>query len=481
MKIVKQIPYYNQLVQPLHFAKAFHAASKNNYPATAMKVIGVTGTNGKTTTTWMIYSVLREKFGNKVGIMSTIGWGPIDGKIQDQTAHATTENPAVLQQHIAKLRDAGIEYLVLEVSSHALAQHRVFGIPFDAAVFTNLSPDHLDYHKTMLKYREAKEKLFHLVAKNHNGKKLGVINGDDPVGKFFARDVPHFAKYGLSEGERGRSNDIFAKSVKLSADGVEYNLCMSPDFAKNLSANNDNFAKKYATEAARAKNLAIHIKTQIPGEFNVYNSLAAATIGLNYGLSRKEVETGIASLSGVAGRMNSIDEGQNFSVIIDFATTPDAFANVLPNIRETTKGKVITLFGLPGMRDQTKASGMGEVAAKYSDKIILTEDDARGNVRSQSEKIAKGIKDKSKIEFIDNRTDAIEAAIKFAKKGDTVVLLGKGPEKMIARKIGDKIVDQPWDEDATARKALVELKKKSATIVSKPRKVSSKLNNKEEK
>lgn len=437
---LKKIPYYDKLVQPVHIVKAFHAASRHNYPAAAMKVVGITGTNGKTTTTWMVYNVLREKFGDKVGVMSTIGWG-YDGQIFDQTAHATTEDPDVLNEHIAKLRDAGVEYLVLEMSSHALVQHRAFGVPFDAAVFTNLSPDHLDYHKTMKKYSEAKQKLFQAANENHGGKRFGVINGDDAEYEKFARRIANPLKYGLAGG------DIFAKNVKLEPTGVEYDL-------------------KFGAKSPLKLREKVHIATQIPGEFNVYNSLAAAAIGFEYSLSAEEVERGIAGTR-VPGRMNSVDEGQKFSVIIDFATTPDAFLNVLPGIRATTKGRVISLFGLPGQRDQSKAPGMGKVAAEYSDVIILTEDDARGSARAQSEKIARGVpKDYAgEVRFVDNRAEAIKTAIKLAKPGDTVVLLGKGPEKIIARKIGDKIVDEPWDEEATAREALktLEASSKSTT------------------
>ncbi len=426
---LKKVPYYDQLVQPLHVAKAFHAASRHNYPASAMKVVGVTGTNGKTTTTWMIYNVLREKFGARVGVMSTIGWG-FDGQVFDQTAHATTEDPEVLNEHLAKLRDAGVEYLVLEVSSHALAQHRVFGVPFDAAVFTNLSPDHLDYHKTMKKYSAAKQKLFRLANGNRSGKRLGVINGDDAEYENFARRIANPLKYGLSDG------DVFAKNVQLAADGVEYDM-------------------KFSSSSPLKVREKVHTKTEIPGEFNVSNSLAAAAIGFEYGLNAAEIAAGILATH-VPGRMNSVDEGQDFSVIIDFATTPDALQNVMPGIRATTKNRVIALIGLPGQRDQSKAPGMGEVLAKFSDEIVLTEDDARGNVRAQSRKIARGIPQNygGEVKLIDDRTEAITAAIADARVGDTVVLLGKGPEKIIARKRGAKIVDEAWNEEETARIAL---------------------------
>lgn len=470
----RKLPFYNEAVKPYLFAKNFHAASKNNYPASAMKVIGITGTNGKTTTTWMVFNVLREKFGDKVGVMSTIGWGN-GNEIKAQTAHATTEDAGVLQKHLAELRDKGVEYVVLEVSSHALAQRRIFGIPIDTAIFTNLSPDHLDYHKTMEKYSAAKQRLFSLAEKKRNGKKLGIVNFDDNEFANFAGKTSDAVSYSLANPDA----DLFAEKVKLTPSGVEYDLKMNANFVEELAEQNENFAKKYASAKAKAASLAkFHIKTQIPGEFNVYNSLAATAVGLKYGLSRKEIEAGIAKTR-VAGRMNSVNAGQKFSVIIDFATTPDAFENVLPGIRETTKGRVISLFGLPGARDQTKAAGMGKIGAKYSDILIFTEDDARGNVRAQSEKMAAGVpKDFAKkggeVKYIDDRKKAIEEAMKIAKAGDTVVLLGKGPEKIIARMKNGKVVDEPWDEEKTARNAIEKSLVSSKKTVAKSKKISKK-------
>ena len=229
----RKLPFYNEAVKPYLFAKNFHAASKNNYPASAMKVIGITGTNGKTTTTWMVFNVLREKFGDKVGVMSTIGWGN-GNEIKAQTAHATTEDAGVLQKHLAELRDKGVEYVVLEVSSHALAQRRIFGIPIDTAIFTNLSPDHLDYHKTMEKYSAAKQRLFSLAEKKRNGKKLGIVNFDDNEFANFAGKTSDAVSYSLANPDA----DLFAEKVKLTPSGVEYDLKMNANFVEELAEQN---------------------------------------------------------------------------------------------------------------------------------------------------------------------------------------------------------------------------------------------------
>ena len=417
----------NAVARPYHLVQAWRAADKYDYPAAGMTVIGVTGTNGKTTTCWMIYQMLKSA-GKKVGLMSTIGdalWN--SDAVTAQTAHMTTESSAVLNKHLAEFRDAGVEFLVLEVSSHALSQHRIFGAPVDIAVFTNLSHEHLDYHKTFAKYRAAKEKLFKMAAARakHGGRGVGVINADDAVAGWFYRDVPTPLTYGVANA----AADLRARQVKLTPRGVEYYV--------------------------KTGGQTFHVKTKIAGEFNVYNSLAAVGVGLALKLNKQQIEQGIFALDGVAGRMNRIDEGQNFDVIIDFAHTPDAFAKLLPDLKKATKGRVISLFGIAGERDQSKAGDMGRVAAENSDIVILTEDDPRGAVRPQSEKLARGAEAAGKIReknlfLIDDRTAAIEFACQTAKAGDTVVLMGKGHERTIARANGD----EPWDEAGAARKIL---------------------------
>lgn len=414
----------NSVMVPVHTVRAFFEANKFDYPASSMTVIGVTGTNGKTTTSFMIYNMLL-KAGYKVGLMSTVA-NAIGNQMTAQSAHMTTADAGTMNRRLAKMRDAGVQYLVIEVSSHALAQHRVFGIPFDIVVETNVTEEHLDYHRTFKRYREAKMKLFKLCASQakRGGRGVGVINADDPSAGYFVKEVPTPITYGVKGGK------MQARRVKLTAKGVEYYV-------------------KY-------DKTSYHIKTQIPGEFNVYNSLAAATVGIQLGLDKKQIEDGIYSLSGVEGRMNRIDEGQDFDVILDFAHTPDAYEKLLPGLTKLAKGKVITLFGGAGERDQEKLPLMGEIAAKHSDIVILTEDDPRGNVRAQSEKLAKGArkagkKDDKNLLFIDNRVAAIEKAMELANKGDMVILMGKGHEKTIAR----ANADEPWSETLVTRYAIL--------------------------
>lgn len=413
----------NSALVPVHAIQAFMKATKYDYPASGMTVIGVTGTNGKTTTCFMIYNMLL-KAGYQVGLMSTVA-NAINDEVTTQSAHMTTADPATLNKRLAKMREAGVKYLVLETSSHALAQHRVFGVPYDVVVETNVTEEHLDYHRTFKRYREAKMKLFKLCASNakRGGRGVGIANADDPSVGYFKPLVPHPITYGIENG------DLKATRIKLSTAGVEY--------------------------YTRYDKTLYHIKTQIPGEFNIYNSLAATAVGISLGLSKEQIEQGIATLDGVEGRMNRVDLGQDYDVIIDFAHTPDAYQKLLPGISKLAKGRVITVFGGAGKRDQTKLPHMGKIAAENSDIVILTEDDPRGPVRAQSEKLARGAIEAGKVEgkslfFIDDRTEAINYAMSIAQKGDVVVLMGKGHEKTIAR----ATADEPWDELATAKTAI---------------------------
>jgi UDP-N-acetylmuramoyl-L-alanyl-D-glutamate--2,6-diaminopimelate ligase len=408
------LPGYNTIVLPYHYVQTAHAASKHNYPAANMTVIGVTGTNGKTTTCNMIFHMLKEA-GLKAGLMTTVAWGTWR-KTEAETMHYTTPSPNLLNQRLSQLRDDGVEFLVLEVSSHALAQGRIFGVPIDMAVMTNVTHEHLDYHGTLANYRQAKVKLFKKA-------KFGVINADDPSAKWFKKASRDLLTYGIKKG------DFQATDIKLAADGVTYNV----------------------------PSQRLQISTQIPGEFNVYNSLAAAVVGQHYGLTRRQIEHGIASLTGVDGRMNRVDEGQNFEVIVDFGHTPDAFEKVFSSMKPPKgKGRLIILFGSPGRRDSSTYEPKGEIAGRYGDLVILTEDDARDiPVREISEMHARGAKKACKmlnkdLFIIDNREEAIEFAFKKARKGDVVLLMTKGHERTIIRADGE----HPWSDVEVSRRIL---------------------------
>jgi UDP-N-acetylmuramyl-tripeptide synthetase len=427
-KVAEKFPGYDKAVLPLHKYQAFRAATKNDYPASGMKVIGVTGTNGKTTTCFMIQKMLSET-GKKTGILTTIGYG-VGNHIKPQLEHMTTVDPMALNKRIREMADNGVEYLVLELTSHALAQYRAFGIPIDIAVETNVTHEHLDYHKTFKKYRDAKVKLFTQANHTRDGRKIGIINADDGSCAAFRRAIDSPITYGIDKG------DVQARQVKLNG-GADY------------------FVKYDGRK--------LHIKTRIPGIFNVYNSLTAVIVGIIYGLTNEQIEQGIYALDYVEGRMNRIDEGQNFEVVMDYAHTPDSFEKLLPDMKKTAKGKLIVLFGSAGgRRDPSKRRPMGEIAGKYADIVILTEEDDRdtpgeeilNNIAAGAEKSGKK-EDKNLFKILD-RTEAIDFALKTAKKGDTVLLLGKGNEKTIERADGEL----PWDEAGIARKILKSLKKK---------------------
>lgn len=400
MSIKEKIPFYDSLVIPYHVGKAAFWGARYGFPGRKLKVIGVTGTNGKTTTSFMIWKMLNNA-GRKAGLMTTVGWG-VD-EIHEQMEHMTTVDSSILNKRIKKIADAGVEYLVLELTSHALAQHRSLGIPIEVAVMTNVTHEHLDYHKTFERYRDAKRKLFKQA-------KYGVINADDPSAEYFESDIERYITYGVDYGE------LKAENIKLKPDGVEYVIPSEKD---------------------------LKIKTQIAGIFNVYNSLACVAVGKRLGLSDSEIKDGIFALTEVEGRMVKVDEGQKFTAIMDYAHTPDAFEKLLPDMKKATTGRLIVVFGSAGgRRDPSKRKPMGEIAGEHADILVLTEEDDRDTPGEEIlEQIAEGAREKGKkdgesIFKILNRPKAILEACKMAKKGDTVLFLGKGNEKTIERADG---------------------------------------------
>jgi len=429
MSLKTKIPFYNKLILPYHFLKAGAGAVRYRFPARGMRVIGVTGTNGKTTTSFMIASMLAEA-GYRVGIFTSVAWGEW-GHLEKQMEHMTTVDPMLLNKRMSILREKGMDFLVLEATSHALAQFRTFGVPIEIAVMTNVTHEHLEYHGTFEKYMLAKRKLFKRA-------EYGVVNADDDNAKSFEGDVSECITYGV---KRGR---LRASGVKSGADGVEYVV-------------EDTKAGKEKTKEGALSTMKI--RTKIPGEFNVYNSLAAVGVGLKVGLSEEVIGKGIFALEEVEGRMNRVDEGQDFEVIVDFAHSPDSFERLLSGMRETLKGtkrKLIVLFGSAGRRDEGKRPIQGKIAGKYGDIVILTEEDDR-DVSGEEilEHIAVGARQSGKRDDKDlfkvpDRRKAIEFAYSQAKSGDVVMLLGKGHETTIER--NDETIQ--WNEANEARKAL---------------------------
>jgi UDP-N-acetylmuramoyl-L-alanyl-D-glutamate--2,6-diaminopimelate ligase len=327
-------------------------------------------------------------------------------------------------KRLKQLKKEGAEWLVLEATSHGLAQNRLWGVPFSVAVMTNVTHEHLDYHGSFENYLKAKVKLFKLTAKNRRGLKTGVINAEDPNASVFAASVPKSLTYGLKQGE------LRAKSVKTSPSGSSFSAIY------------------------RGKEL--QIKTYLPGSFNVYNSLAAVGVGQVLGIAPEAIEKGTAALKSVEGRMTSIDEGQDFSVIVDFAHTPDSFEKLFKDLRPVIKGKLIVMFGSAGRRDEAKRAVQGNLAGKYADEVILTEEDDRdvpgmeilNQIAMGAEKAGK-VKNKDLFLILD-RTQAIKFTLSRASKDDTVLLLGKGHEKTIERADGE----HPWNEIEITKMAL---------------------------
>ncbi len=407
-----------------HLAESVLFNCLYGFPARNLKVIGVTGTDGKTTTTTLIWNMLKDASYN-VGYMTTIGYGSPKKQRANQV-HMTTMQIGPMLKRMKELKAEGIEWLVLETTSHALAQNRVWGIPYTLGVMTNVGHEHLDYHGTFERYRDAKRRLFQKVGANRKGLMVGVVNADDPSAALFAGEVPKPLRYGVEHG------DIRAEGIKTLQSGSQY--------------------------VVKHHGKSLNVTVNLPGGFNVYNSLAAVCVGLAVGLKDEQIEQGIASLKAVEGRMTTVDAGQDFSVIVDFAHTPDSFEKLLSDMRQRVKApnKLVVMFGSAGRRDETKRAIQGRIAGKYADLVVVTEEDDRDvDGRAIMEQIAGGAEESGKrrdtdLFLVHNRTEAIAFALNQAKKGDTVMLLGKGHEKTIERADGE----HPWDEVALAKAAI---------------------------
>jgi len=404
-----------------HLIESMLVSARYGFPARKMRIIGVTGTNGKTSTSFFIHRMMNEA-GIKAGLMTTVAYG-VGDDIHRQMEHMTTTSSKVVQQRMRDFAKQGAEWVVVEASSHGLAQNRVWGLPFEIAVMTNLTHDHLEYHGTFERYREAKRKLFKMA--NRHGERFGVVNAEDPSADLFASTVANSTTYGISKG------DITTSDVMLSATGTTY--------------------------VAKVLDESYEMQLAIPGEFNVSNSLAAIAVGRKLGLSKEQIEKGIASLDSVEGRMSSIDEGQRFKVLVDFASTPDGFEKFFSSVRPLVKGKLVAVFGSGGRRDESKRAAQGKIAGKYADIVVATEEDDRDDDGARIlRQIGEGAQEAGKVLdeslfLVPNREEAIGFAFtQVSEADDMVVLLGKGHEKTIER--ADE--SYPWNESEAARAAL---------------------------
>ncbi len=383
-------------IQVREARKALAAISANfcGRPAEALKLTGITGTNGKTTTAYLVDSIARAA-GHGSGLAGTIEYRTPRGS---RSASNTTPESLELQQFFAEVRGAGGTHAALEVSSHALAQDRVWACPFAAAVFTNLTRDHLDYHKTFEAYFAAKKRLF--TGTGRGAPRVAVINSDDAYGRQLPGLAPSTLTYGLAAGA-----DVSAGKFALTVSGLEF--------------------------TARTPAGAVEVRSKLVGRINVYNILAAIGGGLALGIPPDSIARGVAALESVPGRFQRVDAGQPFLVIVDYAHTDDALRNLIQTARELNpSGRIITLFGCGGDRDRAKRPLMGEAAGSLSHSVVLTSDNPRTEdpARILNDALVGLQKVNANYVVEMDRARAIELALRDARPGDIVLLAGKGHE-----------------------------------------------------
>ena len=353
-----------------------------------LKMIGVTGTNGKTTTTFIIKKILEEN-GYKVGVIGTV-----DVMIGNEKypSDYTTPNPSVLHRYLYMMKMAGCDVCIIEASSQALSQERTYGIHFDIGVFTNLTREHLDYHGSMEEYAKAKAILM-------QNSSVCVINADDSFAEMMKRNAAEKVVTFAIDGNA----DIKAENVKLNHGGVVYTL---------------------VCESGRYE-----IAYDVIGKFSVYNSLAALAVGIVMKVDMKRAVRAVAEMKTVRGRIEKIPNNRNIHILIDFAHTPDSLENVLKTVRDIYDKRIITVFGCGGDRDRTKRPLMGRIACKYSDLVYVTSDNPRTEDPERIIDDIVGNIDKNNYIRTADRTQAIKAAIIEAEPGDTVLIAGKGHER----------------------------------------------------
>lgn len=378
------------IAENTRLALAQISAAYYDFPSEKINVIGVTGTNGKTTTTYLIKTIL-DNIGYKTGVVGTIG-----NMIGNRKLHAdrTTPESLELQQLFSEMVDENVKYAVMEVSSHSLSLDRVAGVRYSTAIFTNLTQDHLDYHKTMENYMKAKGILFSMADK-------AVINMDDEAGEYMKSVSKGNV---MTVGIDYEKADLRAENISVTADGVSYTL--------------DYEGKQYP------------VKLNIPGRFSIYNSLGAIGACILNGIEMEKIIDGLALNEGVPGRFQSVPNDLGITAIVDYAHTPDGLKNILQTAHEFAKGRIITVFGCGGDRDRTKRPIMADIVGKLSDFAIITSDNPRTeNPAAILDDVEVGmIPTKCPYHKIEDRREAINEAIKMAEKDDVVIIAGKGHE-----------------------------------------------------
>ena len=416
-------------VQESRLGLACIAAEFAGHPSREMRVVGVTGTNGKTTTAYLLAAIF-EATGVPCGLLGTVGYR-IGSELREAT-HTTPEAPEV-QAMLREMVERGCGACAMEVSSHALSLNRVSGMNFAAGIFTNLTRDHLDFHEDMEAYFQAKRRLFEMLPRDAPS----LINLDDPRGASLVEIAGRPVTYAVN-----RPADITPGPLSFSLDGLRFDV--------------------------RTPRGTVHVKSSLVGRPNVYNILAAVSAATALGLSFSEIESGIAGLEGVPGRFQVVSTAKDdITVVVDYAHTDDALRNLLETARPLAAGRLITVFGCGGDRDRTKRPLMGAVAGRLSDLIVITSDNPRTEDPQRIiDEVSRGItpdtrRDQAQriLTEIDRRV-AIGKAIDMARAGDLVLLAGKGHEKY--QVIGGQVL--PFDDVAVAREALGRKRSNSGVV-----------------
>lgn len=402
------------------------AAEFWGHPSRQLRVVGVTGTDGKTTTAFLASAVL-EAGGYSTGFITTA-----NVKIGDRqwanTDHTTTPQPPALHRQLREMVDAGVTYAIVESSSHGLRLSRLDDVAYDVAVFTNVTSEHLELHGNVERYRLDKARLFSMLARypDKGVGKTGIVNADDPYADLYLRATAgDTITYGTN-----RYADVVAEDVAQLSDGLSFRV---------------------RTDAGASR-----VRLPMIGLFNVYNALAAICVGLSQGVSLEDCQGGLEGFAGVPGRMQRIEEGQPFGVIVDYAHTAEALSKVLRTLRPATGGRLVAVFGSAGERDRTKRSKMGAAAAQYADFSYFTNEDPRGEdemailreLAGGAE--AEGSREGKRYLCIPDRREAIYEAFRRAKPGDMILLAGKGHESSI--QLRERTI--PWSDAGVARELL---------------------------
>ena len=395
-------------------------------PTGELRVVGITGTNGKTTTAFLVREIL-EAAGVQAGLLGTVQ--QVVGGVEEEVERTTPE-AIDLQATFRRMLEAGDEACVMEVSSHALALHRADAIHFEVALFTNLTQDHLDFHGDMEDYFRSKRLLFEM------GPKVSIVNVDDGYGCRLAEEFDC-----VTFSATGTDADFVAQDVSFDAAGAEFSVLQRPTGLKRVDMSR-----------SRPVGGGVGVRTGLPGDFNVANALGAFAATMALGVIPEVAAEGLARAERVPGRFEPVDEGQAFAVLVDYAHTPDSLENVLLAARRLTEGRLIAVFGAGGDRDRDKRPKMGRAGAAHSDLAVVTSDNPRSeDPEAIVAEVVDGIENGATVEVEPDRRAAIALALGRARPGDTVVIAGKGHEQGQEFENGRKV---PFDDREVAREEL---------------------------